>query len=764
MPAGPKGGWKRWLGARLTGRRALVEWGLVAVLSALLVGWMALTPVADGADNLVYDALMRAEAGPADADIVIIAIDDRSLESLGQWPWPRDLHARLIDRLTHEGAGPVAYDVLFTEASPQDDALAAALARNGKVRLPVVLDAPGLNGAAFREDAPAPVLTEAAAGLGHVNLTVDDDGVVRRLPLYLQAGERSWPHLILPLAAARGAAPAPPAPHDGGDLFAALPEALVYRGQPGAFRTLSFADVLSGETPAAFLKDKLVLVGATAPGLGDRYATPATPHGELRPGVEVQAALLQTLIEGGGPRSLSPGWVLTLSLLPLGLLVAGFLVLRPAANMALGAGLIVLTLIAVAVAFLAGGLWFPPSAAVAGLALAYPLWSWRRLAAASAYMQSEVEAFERDGVRLTGRAQGGDVVARQVDALRAAVRQVRDLERFISDALRSLPDATVVADPHARIILSNDRAEALFGARLKDDADLPLLFQSLGEPAWRRFLDPEGDPGDITTPDGRILKAAAALLTDAEGQPVGHIVRFADMTRFRAAERQRAEALQLLSHDMRAPQVSILTLLDGPAPRLDPMVERRIADYARQTLDLAEGYVQLARAESQPYRSELLDLGQVAMDAADILWPQASKKGVRILTPDGEEEFLVQGDPALLRRLTTNLLDNALKYGPAGGVIQVSLTGAEEDGRPVCVLSISDQGPGLSEEAARRLFQAFGHGGADHRGAGLGLAFVRTVAERHGGTIRHQPGSPGATFILTLPRVTEDAEPTDRSG
>lgn len=756
LPAGPKDGWRGWLGARLTGRRALVEWGLVAALSALLVGWMALTPVADGADHLVYDALMRAEAGPVDQDIVIIAIDDRSLEALGQWPWPRDLHARLIDRLTQAGAGPVAYDVLFTEATPQDDALAAALARNGKVRLPVVLDAPGLNGAAFREDAPAPGLTEAAAGLGHVNLTVDDDGAVRRLPLYLQAGQQTWPHLILPLAAARGVVPASPAPHDNGDLFAAAPEALIYRGPPGAFRTLSFADVLSGETPAAFLKDRLVLVGATAPGLGDRYATPATPHGELRPGVEVQAALLQTLIEGGGPRSLSPGWVLALSLLPLGLLVAGFLVLRPAANMALGAGLIIVTLIAAAFAFLACGLWFPPSAAVAGLALAYPLWSWRRLAAASAYMQSEVDAFERDGVRLIGRAQGGDVVARQVDALRAAVRQVRDLERFISDALRSLPDATVVADPHARIILSNDRAEALFGERLKDGADLPLLFQSLGEPAWRRFLDLEGDPGDITTPDGRILKAAASVLTDAEGQPVGHIVRFADMTRFRAAERQRAEALQLLSHDMRAPQVSILTLLDGPAPRLDPMVERRIADYARQTLDLAEGYVQLARAESQPYRSELLDLGQVAMDAADILWPQASKKGVRILTPDGEEEFLVQGDPALLRRLTTNLMDNALKYGPEGGVIQVSLTGAEEDGRPVCILSVSDQGPGLSEEAARRLFQPFGHGGADHRGAGLGLAFVRTVAERHGGTIRHQPGSPGATFILTLPRVMEE--------
>lgn len=757
-PDGRKPRWTAALGARLMGRRVLIEWLLVALLAGLLVGWMTLTPVANRADHLIYDVLMQAKAGPADDGVVIIAIDDRSLEHLGQWPWPRDLHARLIDRLTQAGAGPIAYDVLFTEATPLDDGLAEALKRNGQVYLPVVLDAPGLNGAAYREDAPAPTLADAAAGLGHVNLTIDDDGAVRRLPLYLQAGPQIWPHLILPLAQTRGVVSAPPAPHNGSDLFAAAPEALIYRGPPGAFRTLSFADVLSGETPAAFLKNKLVLVGATAPGLGDRYATPATASGDLRPGVEVQAALLQTLIEGGGPHSLSSGWILILSLTPLALLIAGFLALRPAVNMALGGVLIAVTLAGTAIAFLAFGLWFPPSAAVAGLALAYPLWSWRRLAAASAYMQSEVDAFERDGVRLIGRARGGDVVGRQVDALRAAVRQVRDLERFISDALRSLPDATVVANPKARIILSNDRAEALFGARLKDDADLPLLFQSLGEPAWRRFLDPEGDPGEITTPDGRVLKAAASVLTDSDGQPAGHIVRFADMTRFRAAERQRAEALQLLSHDMRAPQVSILTLLDGPSPRLDQTAQRRIADYARQTLDLAEGYVQLARAESQPYRSEILDLGQVAMDAADILWPQASKKGVRIHTPDGEEEFLIQGDPALLRRLTTNLLDNALKYGPEGGAIHVTLTGGEQDGRPTCILRVSDQGPGLSEEAARRLFQAFGHGGADHRGAGLGLAFVRTVAERHGGTIRHEAGSPGATFILTLPRIVEASE------
>ncbi|HEY1072202.1 CHASE2 domain-containing protein [Brevundimonas sp.] len=752
----------RWLGARLTGRRALIEWTLVAVTTALAVGWLALSPTADRVDNIVYDALIRLDDGPVDDAIVVVSIDNRSVQALGRWPWPRTVHADLIDRLSQARPRAVAYDVLFTEPAADDPALAAALGRAANVYLPLLVDAPGENGAPWRVSEPDAPLTRAAAGLGHVNLTVDSDGVIRRLPLYMQGGDAVWPQLILPLAKTRVAVPPPdPDAATPDALIAARPEAITYHGTPGRFRTLSFVDVLNGEVPPAFLKDKLVLVGAAAPGLGDRYATPAAPHGELSPGVEIQAALLQTLLEGGGPQRLPPVWVLGLSLAPLSLLICGFLFMRPVVNMVLGASLILLTLAGSLIAFRFAGLWFPPAAAIGGLALAYPFWSWRRLAAASAYMQSEVEAFECEGpalptAPLTLARPQGDVVAKQVDALRAALKHLRDLDRFISDALRSLPDATVVADPDGRVLLSNDRARDLFGSVLDREADLAALFQSLGEPSWRRFLVADTtDPGDIRTPNGHVLKAAAAALTDAAGQPIGHIVRFADMTLFRAAERQREQALQLLSHDMRAPQVSILTLLEGGQSRTDPAFERRIGDYARQTLDLAEGYVQLARAESQPYRAVVLDLGQVLMDAADTLWPQASTKGVTIQTPMGDDEHLVEGDPALLRRLLTNLLDNALKYGPAGGVISCTLgLGASDDGA-VCILRISDQGPGLSDEAARRLFQPFGHGDADHRGAGLGLAFVRTVAERHGGHVRYEAGEVGATFVLTLPRVIE---------
>ena len=193
-----------WLGARLTGRRALIEWGLVAALTAVLVGWLSLSPTADRADNLMYDALIRLQDGPADESVVIVAIDDRSLNALGRWPWPREVHAALIDRLAETGPRAVAYDVLFTEPEAGDAALAAAVARAGRVRLPLLVDAPGQNGAPWQVSEPSPELVRAAAGLGHVNMIIDGDGVVRRAPLYMQAGPRSWAQLILPLAEAAG--------------------------------------------------------------------------------------------------------------------------------------------------------------------------------------------------------------------------------------------------------------------------------------------------------------------------------------------------------------------------------------------------------------------------------------------------------------------------------------------------------------------------------------------------------------------------------
>lgn len=759
MGLGPAGDFK-WGSGLTVGRRTLLEWLLVVSITGAIVIWMVLGGGAERANNLFYDAMIRLDGRPADERIVIVAIDDRSLAELGQWPWDRDVHAEMVGRLSAARPRAVAYDVLFTESAPGDDQLAAALAKSGLVSLPELIDGEGENGSPWRSRPPVARLTGSATALGHVNLTIDADGVIRRAPLFMRSGDRIWPHLMLRLAAREGRAP--PRPRGGArdELVAIDAEMIAYPGTPGRYRTISFVDLLRGETPPAFLEGRLVLVGVTAAGLGDRYATPAAPHGELSPGVEIQAALLQTLLEGGGPRPVPGGLIAALSLAPLLALAAGFLFFRPLTNMLAGAGLVLAILAGSYVAFQIFRLWTPPAAAITGLLIAYPLWSWRRLAVASAYLQSELRAFERDE-RLPSTEifkpsephSSGDVLARQVEAFQASLKQLRNLDRFITETLRGLPDATVVAGQDGKVIIANDLARAVFGPDVDGAANLDDLLTKLGEPAWRRLLTRNGDsPTDIVTSNGQVLHPAAAEIRDADGVLMGWIIRFTDLTRRRAEERERERTMQLLSHDMRAPQVSILTLLDNPTISASPDTRRRIAAYARHTLSLADGYVQLARAETQPYQAVIFDLAQVLVESADALWPQASSKGATIRVSTAEERW-VRGDPSMLRRAIVNLLDNGLKFGPPGGLIDCVLRPAAAGGGPQWELWIEDEGPGLSEDAAARLFEPFAHGGGEVDGAGLGLAFVRTVAQRHGGQIIYRPTERGAGFSLTIPQA-----------
>ncbi len=629
---------------RLIGGRALLEWTLVGLATSAVVLWLSLTAALQRPDNILYDAFTRLRAGAPSDEIVVVAIDNDSLAALGRWPWPRALHAQMLDRLAAAKPAAIAYDVLFTEASGGDDAvLAAAIRRAATVCLPTAVDPAGADGAMARTLEPLPALRAAAFGTGQVNLTADADGVARRAPLYLHAGIQTWPHLAACLLRAGGRpdkGPPSQAPPPTSDVTS---QSLLidYRGRAGHFRTAPFVSVLRGEVPAALLRDKLVLVGMTADGQGDRYATPRSGVGQLIPGVEIQAALVDTLLRRAAIVAAPPWLIAVLSLATVWTLMLGFLVLPPRWTLALAAGLGVVLLVGAAAAF-ALGYWLAPGAGLIGLVLAFPLWSWRRLASASAYMQAELEAFvvEDSIAPNTGRG-AGDVVARQVAAMQSA------------------------------------------------------------------------------------------------------------LATFRTAQRHRAEALQFLSHDMRAPQVSTLALLRGAHDRGDPAFEQRLADNAQLTLQLAESYVQLARAESQDLQLSLFDTAQALIDAADTLWPQADARGLRLVTPTDPSEMLVRGDRPLMTRAFMNLIDNAIKFSPPGGEVVCTLHAAPDAQPPRWRIAIRDQGPGMTQAAFERLQKPFERDHPEGTGLGLGLAFVATVIKRHGGAFALRADG-GAVFDVLL--------------
>lgn len=759
-------------GKRAQGRRrVLIEWLVVALLSTALVAFLAAGRITTRADNLIYDALSKLATRPTPEDILIVAIDNRSIDEMGRWPWPRARHIALLNELARARPKAVAYDVLFVDpdVAPQTDAdLAKAMRAASPVYLPLTFDVPGDNGAPFKTVFPVPALRSATSGLGQINLAFDPDGTVRRAYLSEGDGRTQWPHLMeLAYRADRGgpsqiyqaAAHGRPEGSKTG-LLRDRQVLISFAGPAGHFRTVSASDVINGEVPATFLKDKLVLVGATADGLGDRYATPLSGGAEVMPGVELQANMLDALLRDRALKPLGPVGSTALSLAPLWLMLIGFVFLRPRANMVVGAGLLILTLAVSAGLFLGGRLWAPPVAALVGLVVVYPLWSWRRLEASSAYMIEELRAFAAEPDVLaeldTDRAGGGDVIGQQLELMRRAIGRTRDLRAFISDALHGLPDATLVTDLAGKVLIANRQADALFSGH-QVGAPIDALTKGFSPFAPQDDGTGAGDQ-EVTTPSGAAFNMRRTALQNAAGETVGWIVRFTDISALKAAGRQREDILQLLTHDMRSPQVSILALLDGlDLEPVQPRLKSRLEGYARRTLSLADDFVNMARAESQEYAFETISLADILVDAADDLWPQSQAKGVTVIVHEGEEEdvYLVEADRNLLTRALINLIDNAVKYTDRGGMVdcRVTLSGSN------LLCTIADTGQGMSPEQLASLFQRFRRlPSAQPRkdGVGLGLAFVHTVIQRHGGDIRcdSRPGA-GTTFTLTLPRSAE---------
>ncbi len=743
------------------------EWLLTATFALALTGLLAWSGGASRLDHLLYDTLVRQAPQAISDDIILVVIDDRSLQEVGVWPWPRQVHAALVDRIAEANPKALAYDVLFVEPGSDpaaDRALGQAFAKTGVAALPLVIETPGPDGAAFALRPPVGVIARGAAGLGQVNLQFDRDGVVRRAALLESAGAQKVPHLVEVARRIGQGLPLPDLarPATGGPLVRTRPILIPYAGPPGHYRSISASSVLAGETPPEFLQGRYVLLGATAAGLHDSYATPTSTAAQLMPGVEIQANLLDALLQGRAIQPLNPWMQTALSLGLVLVLLIGLLRLGPRENLLLGAALILLAPGASAIALISFGLWAPPAAALIGILVVLPLWAWRRLEASSRYMVRELARFsaEPDLVARPPQSPAGqDIVARQIALMEDAIARAQDARRFALDTLQGLPDPTLVVTAVGDVTFANTAARELFPQAL--GARLPALLEGWSAddtPLEDLMLGETQLAGEVVSPRGMIFQVTRVRHQPGAEAPPAWIVRLTDITPIRTAAAQRERLLQLLSHDMRSPQASILAMLESPSAEGAPSaILQRIGGYARRTLALADNFIHLARAESSAMTWEILNLADIATEAVDDIWPQAQRAATTIDLDVPAEELLVRGDRALLSRALGNLLDNALKYGGPSGKITCALWA--QDDQIVC--EITDSGPGVAEDAVAQLFQPFQRLGRPDApragGAGLGLSLVREVMHRHGGEISCRNAGPdgGAIFTLRLPQVTE---------
>ncbi|MBO9379812.1 CHASE2 domain-containing protein [Sphingomonas histidinilytica] len=737
--------------------RLYAEWLAVAIVATLLIFALVTGRLTERLDHIVYDNLLTASGRPPPDDILIVAIDNRSLQAIGRWPWPRAIHAQALDRLAEARPRAIGYDVLFVEPSADDDLLAAAVRRT-PTYLPMVIDVPGTDGAPYDIALPAGPLKDAAAGIAQVNLHFEDDRVIRTAYLEEGGGGRSWLQLSALMAGLKPDGSAARARHG---LWQARPVLIPYGGAAGHVSSISFVDLLAGRVPAEFIRDRHVLIGATADGMGDSYPTPTSGVTGQMAGVEIQAQLLDALLRGEAITPAPRAWTLWLALCALWTMLVGFLRLSPRANANLALILIVALPLFSFLLFRFGHVWLPPSAALIGLLFVYPLWGWRRLQAISSYMTGELRQLdaENDAFPRRHRVLSVREVTLQAGLLGQAIDRLRDLRRFLSDAIGRLPDALFVTGLDGRLALTNAEGRRLarrLGAPSEVGADLRILldrFRASDGTGFSPFAAdaPVRGGTETATEDGGSFDIRYVAQRDAANAQVGWIIRIVDVTALKQAERHREEALQLLSHDMRAPQSAILALLRGPETGVPKAMAARIEGLANRTLDLAEDFVQLARAEAKPMDREPLDMNDLTIDAADALWPVAKARSIRVAVEGTDDPHLVDGDRQLLTRAILNLISNAIKYSDPGMRIRCSVSEAEG----LIRVAVADEGVGMDEDQLANLFARFRQG--PREGVGLGLTFVRTVVARHGGTIdcTSAPGK-GTTFTITLRKSDVD--------
>lgn len=348
-----------------------------------------------------------------------------------------------------------------------------------------------------------------------------------------------------------------------------------------------------------------------------------------------------------------------------------------------------------------------------------------------------------------------------------------DPAALMSATLAAVPLPALLVDQSERIISANADAQTLLGPQIETrhyatilrqppvlDAIEACLQDSL--PKTASFLSNDGAQDTTFTVTCRSVSGVGIEGAD------GVLVSFQDVTHVEQAGQMRRDFVANVSHELRTP----LTALMGFIETMRGAAKDDAAARAR-FLDIMEGEA----ARMNRLVGDLLSLSRVEGDErvrptgqVDVVAQLTSTmRSLRPLADEAETEvqytgrtshLMIPGDADQLRQVFTNLIENAIKYGQAGGQVVISLTENERDGAlrgPSVRIQVSDTGPGIDPvhlpRLTERFYRADNHRSRELGGTGLGLAIVKHIVNRHRGRLRVSSDlGKGSTFTVILPK------------
>lgn len=329
--------------------------------------------------------------------------------------------------------------------------------------------------------------------------------------------------------------------------------------------------------------------------------------------------------------------------------------------------------------------------------------------------------------------------------------------RKLAAILDGTTDAVIVVGREGQVLLLNQAAERAFTTAAEEALDRPLSEAITHEPLNRLFSQAwgreEAVTGELATADERVRYGSVSPVPG-----VGWVAIFQDITYLKELDRMKSEFVATVSHDLRSPLTAVGGLADliGMAGDLTEKQQEALGRMRRsvgQMEELIEDLLDLGKIEQGiDMEMSLCQVEEVVQEAVESLSPRAEMKGQNLSVVVTSELPGVLGSATRLRQVVANLLDNAIKYTPAGGQVRVLLYRRDQQ----VVVEVTDTGVGIAPQDQEQLFQKFYRvqtpETAEIAGTGLGLALARSIVEQHGGRIwvRSAPGR-GSTFAFALP-------------
>lgn len=356
----------------------------------------------------------------------------------------------------------------------------------------------------------------------------------------------------------------------------------------------------------------------------------------------------------------------------------------------------------------------------------------------------------------------------------ARTRELAEEKEKTDAILSSIADGLLVLDSQNCILTANQVAEKMLDFRLPEVAGQPVAPAQLRNPLWRSICELASGPEQSTTalvdlPTSptkpmRSIQANAAKVRNEAGQIIGTVVTLRDLTALKEVERMKARFMSGVTHELKTP-LSVIQLHTSnllkyfdrlPAQKRAELL-RSIQNQTEQLAQLIEDILALSRLDiglTEAMR-QTVDLGELIEQVSRDLRPLAEAKQIHLTWGKPAETIVTPANPNQLGQVIRNLIDNAIKYTPAGGSVQLQagLT-IGDDGQIWVKFQVSDTGPGIPPDQQLQIFERFYRVDPAHTipGTGLGLAIVKEVINAYGGTVQLEstPGQ-GSTFSVTLP-------------